>query len=93
MTLIPRGRRPIAPYLPPVPGWLSVVVILRPGSRGPDCGGFHFSHAPTLTIGSTAKLLVGCSGGRFAQHLSDSLSFGGRLMARLSLHVTMLDQQ
>ena len=53
------GQRLIAPYLPPVLGRRSIVTILKLGSRGPDCGSFRFSHAPALTIGSTAGLLVG----------------------------------
>ena len=46
--------------------------IMRLGSRGSNCRGFCFSHAPTLTIGSLAGLLVGCLGGQFAQHWSGS---------------------
>ena len=70
--LIPRGLRPIAPCPPSLLGWRAIIVILRSGFRGPDGRSFHFSHAPVLTVGSTAELLVGCSGGRFARHWSGS---------------------
>ena len=66
--LIPRGLRPIAPCPPPLLGRRAVIAIMRFGSRGPDCRSFHFSHAPVLTVGSTAELLVGCSRGQFSQH-------------------------
>ena len=66
--LIPGGLRPIAPYPPPSLGRRAVIFILKPGSRGPDCRSFRFSHAPALTIGSTVGFLVGYSGGQFAQH-------------------------
>ena len=68
MDIDSKGQRPIAPCLPPVPGRRSVVSILRPGSRGPDCGRFRFSHASALTIGSIVGLLVGCSEDQPAQH-------------------------
>ena len=68
----PRDLRPIAPYPSPLLGRRVVIVILRPRSRGLDYRSFCFSHAPTLTIGSTVGLLVGCSGGQFAQHWSGS---------------------
>ena len=71
-TLILGGQQPIAPCLPFAPGRRSVVAILRLGSRGPDCGTYHFSHAPTLTIGSNVGLLVGCSEDQLAQHWSDN---------------------
>ena len=58
--LIPGGLQPIAPYPPPLLGRRAVITILRLGSQGSDCRSFRFSHAPTLTIGSTAGLLVGC---------------------------------
>ena len=66
--LIPRGLWPIAPCPLPSLGRRAIIFILRLGSRGPDCRSFRFSHASTLTIGSTARLLVGCSGGQFAQY-------------------------
>ena len=50
----------------------SVVAILRPGSRGLDCGSFRFSLASALTIGSIVGLLVGCSEDQLAQHWLDS---------------------
>ena len=68
MTLIPGGRRLIAPCLSFAPGRRSVVDILRPGSKGPESGSFYFSHALVLTISSTAGLLVGYSGDQLAQH-------------------------
>ena len=61
--LIPGGLRPIAPFLPPLLGQRAVIVILRSGSRGSDYRSFRSSHAPILTCGSTAELLVGCSEG------------------------------
>ena len=64
--LIPGGQRPIAPCLLLAPGRRAVVAILRPGSRGLDCGSLRFSHAPALTIGSTVGLRISCSRGRFA---------------------------
>ena len=70
--LISGGLQSIALYPPPLLGRQAVIAILRSGSRGPDCRSFRFSHAPVLTIGSTAELLVGCSGGQFAQHWSGS---------------------
>ena len=66
--LIPGGLRKIAPCLLPAPTRRAVIAILRLGSRGSDCRSFRFSHASILTIGSTARLLVGCSRGQFAQH-------------------------
>ena len=39
-----------------------------PVTRGPNCKTFHFSHAPVLTVGSTAELLVGCLGSQFVRH-------------------------
>ena len=66
--LIPGGLRPIASCPLPSLGRQDVIFILRPRSRGPDCRSFRFSHASTLTIGSTARLLVGCSGGQFSQY-------------------------
>ena len=71
-VLIPRGLRPIAPCPPPLPGQQAVIAILRSGSRGPNFRNFHFSHAPVLTVGSTAELLVGCLGGQFSRHWSSS---------------------
>ena len=65
-----RGLLPIAHCPPPLLGQRAVIAILRSGSRGPDCRSFRFSHAPVLTVGSTAELLVGCSGGRFSRHWS-----------------------
>ena len=67
-----RGPRPIAACLPPLSGRRAVTTILRFGLRGSDCRSFHFSRALALTIGSTAGLLVGCSGGQFAWHWLDS---------------------
>ena len=61
--LIPGGLQPIAPCPPPFPGRRAVIAIMRSRLRGPDCRSFRFSHAPALTINSTAGLLVGCSGG------------------------------
>ena len=66
--LIPGGLRPIAPYPPPLLGRRAVISILRFGFRGLDCRSFHFSFAPVLTVGSTAKMVVGCLGGQFALH-------------------------
>ena len=66
--LIPGGLRPIIPYIPPSLGRRPVIVILRSGSRGPDCRSFRFSHAPVLEVGSTVELPVGCLGGQFAWH-------------------------
>ena len=65
--LIPGGLLPIAFCPPPSLGRRAVIAILRPVSQGPDCRSFRFSHASTLTIGSTIGLLVGCSGGQFSQ--------------------------
>ena len=70
--LISGGLRPIAPCPPSLLGRRAVIAIMRSGSRGSDCRSFRFSHAPVLTIGSTVKLLVGCSGGQFARHWSGS---------------------
>ena len=70
--LIPGGLRPIAPCPPSLLGRRAVIAIPRYESRGPDCRSFHFSHAPLLTVGSTAELLVGCSGGQFTRHWSGS---------------------
>ena len=53
-------------------GRQSVVAILRFGSQGSNYGSFRFSHAPALTIGSTAGLLVGCLGDQLAHNWSDS---------------------
>ena len=61
--LILGGLRPIAPCPLPLPGWRAVVAILRSRLRGSDYRSFFFSHAPTLTIGSTTELLAGCSRG------------------------------
>ena len=61
--LILRGLQPIAPCLPPLLRRRAVIVIMRSGSRGSDCRSFRSSHALVLTVGSTAELLVGCSGG------------------------------
>ena len=61
--LIPGGLRPIAPCLPPSLGRRVVIVIMRLGSRGPDCMIFRSSHAPILTVCSIVELLVGYSGG------------------------------
>ena len=66
--LISGCLRPIAPCPPPLLGRQVVISIMRSRSRGPDCRSFLFSHALVLTIGSTAELLVGCSGGQFARH-------------------------
>ena len=63
--LIPRGLRLIAPCLPSLLGRKAVIDILRSRSQGSDCRSFRFSHALVLTVGSTAKLLVGYSGGQF----------------------------
>ena len=70
--LIPGGLRLIAPCPPPLLGRQAVIAILRSGSRGPGCRSFCFSHVPVLTVGSTAELLVGCSGGQFARHWSSN---------------------
>ena len=70
--LILGGLQPSAPYPPPLLRRRTVTAILRFGLRGPDCKRFRFSHSPALTIGSTTGLLVGCLGGQFAQHWSDS---------------------
>ena len=64
--LILGGLRPIAPCPPPLPGGRYVTTILLSELRGPNRRSFYFSYAPTLTIGSTVGLLVGCSGGQFA---------------------------
>ena len=68
--LIPGGLQPIAPFPPPLLGRRAVIAILRSGSRGPSCMSFHFSHVLVLTVGSTVELLVGYSGGQFAQYWS-----------------------
>ena len=47
----------------------AVIAILRSGA---NCRSFCFSPAPVLIVGSTAELLVGCSGGQFARHWSGS---------------------
>ena len=52
--LIPGGLRAIAPCPPPLLGRRAVIAVLRFGSRGLDCRSFRFSHAPVLTVGSTA---------------------------------------
>ena len=70
--LYKRELRPIAPCPPPLPGWRDVTAILRSGLLVSDCRSFRFSNALALTIGSIVELLVGCSGGQFSQHLSDS---------------------
>ena len=70
--LIPRGLWPITPCPQPLLGRRVVIAIMRSESRGPDCRSFRFSHAPVLTVGSTAKLLVFYLGGQFAQHWSGS---------------------
>ena len=70
--LIPGGLCPIAPCPRPLLGGRVAIAIMRSGSRGMDCRSFRFSHAPVLTIGSTAELLVSCSGGQFAWHWSGS---------------------
>ena len=70
--LIPGGLRPIAPCPPPLLGWRTVIDILRSESRGPDYRSFRFSHSFVLTVGSTAELLVSCSGGQFSRHWSGS---------------------
>ena len=70
--LVPGGLRLIAPCPPPLLGQRAVISIMRSGSPGPDCRSFRFSHALVLTGGSTAELLVGCSGGQFAWHWSGS---------------------
>ena len=56
----------------PLLGRRVVITILRFGSRGLDCRSFRFSHALVLTVGSTTKLLGGCSGGQFSRHWSSS---------------------
>ena len=66
--LILRGLWPIAPFPSSSLRQRAVIAILRPRSRGLDCGSFRFSHTPALTLCSTTGLLVGCSGGQFAQH-------------------------
>ena len=53
--MTPGGLQPIAPCLP-----RAIISILSLGSQGSDCRCFFFSHAPILTIGSTAGQLVGC---------------------------------
>ena len=70
--LIPRDLRPIALCPPPLLGRRVVIAIMRFGTRGQDCRSFCFSHALVLTVGSIVELLVGCSGGQFAQHWSGS---------------------
>ena len=69
--LIPGGLQLIAPCPPPLPRLRAVIDIMKYGLQGPNYRSFHFSHAPALTIGSTVGLLVGCSGGQFAQHWSN----------------------
>ena len=66
--LIPRGLRQIAPCPPPLLMQRAVITILMSGFRESNCRSFHFSHAPVLTFGSIAELLVGYSGGQFAWH-------------------------
>ena len=66
--LILGGLRPITACPPPLLGRRAVISILRFGSQGSDCRSFRFSHTPVLTVGSTAKLLVGCLGGQFARY-------------------------
>ena len=66
------GQRPIAPCLPPALGWRSVVAILKPRTRGPDCGSFFFFHASVRTIGSIVGVLVGYSKDQLTQRWSDS---------------------
>ena len=46
----------------------AVIAIMRYGFRGPNGRNFRFSQAHIPIAGSTAELLVGCSGGRFARH-------------------------
>ena len=70
--LILGGLRLNPPCPLPLLGRRAVIAILRPGSRGPDCRSFRFSHALALTIGSIVRLLVGCSKGQFGQHWSAS---------------------
>ena len=70
--LILKSLRAIDPCPPPLPGRRAIIAILRSRLRGPDCMSFRFSHAPALTIGSTIGLLVGCLGGQFSQHSSNS---------------------
>ena len=60
-VLIPGGLRPIAPCPLPLLGQQAIISILRFGFQGLDCRSFHFSHAPVLTVGITAELLVSCS--------------------------------
>ena len=59
--LISGGLQPITLCPPPLLGRRAVISILRYGSREPDCRSLCFSHAPALIIGSTTRLLVGCS--------------------------------
>ena len=70
--LIPGGLRPIHPCPLPLLGQRAVIAIMSSKSQGTDCRSFRFSHAPLLTVCSTSKLLVGCSGGQFARHWSSS---------------------
>ena len=70
--LIPGGLRPISPCPPSLHGRRAVTTILRLGLRGPDCRSFLFSPAPTLIIGSTTGLLVGCSRDQFSWHWLDN---------------------
>ena len=66
--LILGGLRPIAPCLLPSLRRQAVITILRSGFRGSDCRSFRSFHAPVLTVGSTAELLVGYSRGQYARH-------------------------
>ena len=70
--LIPGGLRLITPCPSPLLGRRAVIDILRSESREPDCKSLRFTHTLVLTIGSTIGLLVGCSGGQFAQYWSGS---------------------
>ena len=62
------GLRPIAPYSPTLPGRRIVITIMRSGPRGPCYRSFCFFRVLVQTIGSTAELSVGCSGGQFSRH-------------------------
>ena len=70
--LIPGGLRPIAPCPRPSLGRRAIISILRSGPRGLYCRGFCFSTDAVLIVGSTTELLVGCSRGQLARHLSGS---------------------
>ena len=64
------GLQLIAPYPRPLHRRRALITILRFRSRGSGYRSFRFSHVHVLIVGSTAELLVGCSGGQFARHWS-----------------------